>query len=151
MQMVRRTFGLTLLVVSVLGLGVMSSAAAEEPKVDVVAEVVHASDTGSTVDPPTLEPMRDAFNKSGIHYKSFRRLSREKLTLRKGQSAELHLPNNVTASLTLKSVEHDAAKVQVAVPPVDTTYTLGREGSVFIQAGTHNGGMLILVLSPVPH
>lgn len=148
--MTRRTSLRTGLIAAVCLLTATVSAWAANEKVDVVVEVVHASDSGSTVDPP-LKGMKDAFTKAGFNYKSYRRLSREKRTLVKSQASVVSLPNNQKATVTLMSVANNSAQVQVGVGPLKTTYTLGREGSLFIQAGPHNGGMLVLVLSPADH
>ena len=143
----RGTAGAVLLGLSLFG---ATAGLAEEPKVEVIAAEVHASDEGTTVDPP-LVAMKDAFHQAGLNYHSFRQLSRQRLTLRKGTAAELKLANGQSASLSLKDVKGGTAHIDVSLPPVKTTYALGREGSVFIQAGPHSGGMLILVLSPVQH
>jgi hypothetical protein len=113
----------------------------------LVVEVVHASNDPSGVD-PGLERMRDQFAKSGITYKSYRRVSRDQLQLVAGKPAEVKLPNAKVATLTLVSAKGAAAQVSVSLPPLQTVYTLGREGSVYLQAGPHSGGVLILVLTP---
>jgi len=111
------------------------------------AEVVHASNDASGVD-PGLEKMREQFAKSGITYKSYRRISREQLQLSAGKPSEVRLPNSKTATLTLLSVKGSQSQVSVSLPPLQTTYTLGQEGSVYMQAGPHANGVLILVLTP---
>lgn len=142
----RHGLGLTV----VLALGLFSAGptyAADEHKAELLVEVVHASDSGSSVDPP-LVAMKDAFTKSGFMYKSYHRLSREKVTLRKGQPHEIRLPNERLAKLTFEGMKAGSAQIKAEVKPIQTTYTLGKAGSVFLQAGAHSGGMLILVLSP---
>jgi hypothetical protein len=138
--------GVTAVVVG-LTLGPLA-AHADEAKVDVVVEEVHASNTGNTVDPP-LVSMKDSFSKAGLNFTSFRRLSRQRMTLTQGAVKELRLANGHEAKLRLTDVKSREAHIMVSLPPVETSYKLGREGSVFIQAGPHSGGMLILVLSPV--
>ena len=118
-----------------------------QSRVPLLAEVVQASNEGTGVD-PGLEKMRDQFAKSGITYKSYRRLSHEQLQLAMGKPAEVRLPNTKTATLTLLSVKGSLSQVSVSLPPLQTTYTLGREGSVYLQAGPHASGVLILVLTP---
>jgi len=115
--------------------------------VALLAEVVQATNDASGVD-PGLERMREQFAKSGITYKSYRRLSHEQLQLAAGKPAEVRLPNAKTATLTLLSVKGSQSQVSVSLPPLQTTYTLGREGSVYLQAGPHANGVLILVLTP---
>jgi len=118
-----------------------------ESHISLVAEVVQASNDAGGVD-PGLEKMREEFSKSGITYKSYRRLSKDQLQLVLGKAAEVKLPNSKSASLTLLSVKGSQSQVSVSLPPLHTTYTLGREGSVYLQAGPHANGVLILVLTP---
>lgn len=131
----------TLLAAAILALPAFAAA-----PVPLVVEVVQASNDSTGVD-AGLERMRDQFAKSGITYKSYRRLSQESLQLSVGKPAEVKLPNARTATLTLVSVKGTEAQVSVSVPPLKTLYTLGREGSVYLQAGPHAGGVLI-VLTP---
>ncbi len=118
-----------------------------ESRIAVLAEVIHASNEAAGVD-PGLEKMREQFAKSGISYKSYRRVSHEQLQLAQGKPVEVRLPNGKNATLTLLSVKGSQSQVSVSVPPLQTTYTLGREGSVYLQAGPHASGVLILVLTP---
>lgn len=118
-----------------------------ENRVALSADVVQASNEGAGVD-AGLERMREQFAKSGIVYKSYRRLSHEQLQLAQGKAVEVRLPNTKTATLTLLSLRGSQSEVSVSVPPLQTTYTLGREGSVYLQAGPHANGVLILVLTP---
>lgn len=118
-----------------------------DSRVALVADVVQASNEETGVD-AGLEKMREQFAKSGIIYKSYRRLSEVSLQLLLGKPAEVRLPNGKAATLTLLSVKGSQSQVSVSLPPLHTTYTLGREGSVYLQAGPHAGGVLILVLTP---
>jgi hypothetical protein len=120
---------------------------AAESRVSLLAEVVQASNEGAGVD-AGLEKMREQFAKSGIVYKSYRRLSHEQLQLVPGKPVDVRLPNAKTATLTLLSLKGSQSQVSVALPPLQTTYTLGKEGSVYLQAGPHANGVLILVLTP---
>ncbi|HXX31158.1 MAG TPA: hypothetical protein VEJ89_10620 [Myxococcaceae bacterium] len=126
---------------------VLALPAAAEPAVAVVVEVVQASNDGGGVD-AGLERMREQFAKSGISYKSYRRISREQFLLALSKPAEVKLPNGKTGTLTLVAVKGASAQVSVSLPPLQTVATLGREGSVYLQAGPHAGGVLILVLTP---
>ena len=138
-------------IAAVVTLLVAGAALAQGQKVDVRVEVVHATDKGNAIEPPSLKHMQEAFSQSGFNYKSYRRLSEEQLSLEAGQPKKVALPNGRTATLSLVGVKDNVAQVHVALPPLETTYTLGRENSVFIQGGPHNGGMLVLVLSPAKH
>jgi len=121
---------------------------AAEPKVRVTAEVILASNQGNTIDPPGLVRMKNQFSQKGFAFSSYRRLSSEKLVLvRKG--VEIKLPNLRTATLRLEDMKGGTATVKVEISGLaSTTLTLGREGSLFQHAGDHEGGQLILVLSP---
>ena len=52
-----------------------------------------------------------------------------------------------TATLTLQPGEHPRPHVAVSVPPLQTTVELGTEASAFLQAGPHDNGQLVLVLT----
>jgi hypothetical protein len=121
--------------------------ATADNRVALSADVVQASNDAAGVD-AGLEKMREQFAKSGIVYKSFRRLSHEQLQLAQGKAVEVRLPNTKTATLILVSLKGSESEVSVSLPPLKTTYTLGREGSVYMQAGPHANGVLILVLTP---
>ena len=121
---------------------------AAEPKVRVNAEVILASNNGNTVDPPTLARMKNQFSQKGFAFTSYGRLSSEKLSL-KHEPVELKLPNQRTATLRLDAMKGGVATVRVDISNLSsTTLTMGREGSLFQHAGDHDGGQLILVLSP---
>lgn len=123
-------------------------ALAAEPKVRISAEVILASNNGNTVDPPVLAGMRNQFSRSGFAFTSYRRLSSEKLSLKR-EPVELKLPNQRTATLRLDGMKAGVATVRVDISNLSsTTLTMGREGSLFQHAGDHDGGQLILVLSP---
>ncbi len=135
---------------SVLALLASTAASAAEPKVRVTAEVILASNKGNTIDPPTLSKMKAQFSQKGFAFTSYRRLSTEKLTLRH-KPVELKLPNQRTATLRLDEMKGGTAAVKVEISELSsTTLTMGREGSLFQHAGEHDGGQLILVLSPDP-
>jgi len=139
----------------VLGLGALllsllpsRAALADEPKVEVDTEIVLASNEGEGVEPASLAPMKDKFLKEGFAFTSFKQLKEQKLVLVRNRPADVKLPNNTVATLKLEDVVSGAAKVHVRLAPIDTTYTVGREGSVFIDGGHHQKGTLIFVLSP---
>lgn len=133
---------------AILGSLLLASGAVAQPAaVSLVVEVVQASNEGTGVD-AGLERMREQFAKSGITYRSYHRLSRDQLKLAQGKPSEVKLPNGKTGTLTLVSVKGSTAQVSVSLPPLQTVATLGHEGSVYLQAGPHAGGVLILVLTP---
>jgi hypothetical protein len=126
---------------------VLSAQAFAEPKVEVMADVVHASNQGAT--DSALFNMKAMFSAEGFGFTSYRRLSSAKLAIQKHKAADIHLPNGQTASVKLDELKDGKAHLRVSVPPGETVYTLGREGSVFVDAGPYKGGSLILVLSPI--
>jgi hypothetical protein len=123
-------------------------APAAEPKVRVTAELILASDKGNSIDPPKLAKVKDQFAEKGFAFTSYRRLSSEKISLRR-KPIEMKLPNHRTASLKLDDLKDGIATVRVEISKLSsTTVALGREGSLFQHAGAYNGGQLILMLSP---
>jgi hypothetical protein len=52
-----------------------------------------------------------------------------------------------TATLTLQPGDHPRPQVAVSVPPLQTTVELGKDASAFLQAGPHENGQLVLVLT----
>ena len=126
-----------------LALGVAAVLAAAPVKVHV--QVVHASNQGAHVD-PGLEKMRQGFEKAGLRFTNYRRLSEQTVSLTTGKPTEVSLPGK-TATLTLQPGEHPRPHVAVSVPPLQTTVELGTEASAFLQAGPHENGQLVLVLT----
>lgn len=126
----------------------------DKDKVDVRAEVVLASNEGDRIDPPRLSQMKEEFARSGIAFTSWVRKSEQRVSLTRGQKQDVSLPDGRKATLGLEQIKEGSAFVRVSIPQdkqrklVDTVYQLGRQGSVFIRAGDHAGGVLILVLSP---
>ena len=128
---------------SVASFGVAAVLAAAPVKVDV--QVVHASNGPAHVD-PGLEKMRKGFEKNGLRFTTYRRLSQETLSLTPGKPADVTLPGK-TATLTLEPGEHARPRVAVSVPPLRSTVELSPDASAFLQAGPHDNGQLVLVLT----
>ena len=133
-----------------LAFGVLLSGAAraDEPKVEINTQSILASNDGQGVEPASLAAMKDKFSKEGFAFTSFKELKQQALVLAKGREVEVKLPNGQDVHLRLDDVVGGVAKIHVRLPPIDTTYTLGREGSVFIDGGHHQKGTLVFVLSP---
>ena len=74
---------------SVVSLGVAAVLAAAPVKVDV--QVVHASNGAPHVD-PGLEKMRQGFEKAGLRFTSYRRLSEQTVSLTPGKPGERGAP-----------------------------------------------------------
>lgn len=129
----------------VLALAVSCAALADEPKVVVKADVVLASVKGTTVE-PGLEGMQTALAQ-GKKYGALKRVSTQKLTLQ-SKATTVALPNGKAAELSLVTLEQDVAMIKVKVPQMaESTSKLGRDRSLYQQAGEWQGGDLWLVLS----
>ena len=129
---------------AVVALGVAAEAWADDAKVPVQADVVHAQKKPGAVD-PGLETMQAALA-AKVKYGSLKRLSAQKLIL-SIKPQPLALPNGKTAELSLQSLEQDVATVRVKLAPAESTLKLGREGSLYQHAGPWQGGDVWLVLS----
>jgi len=128
---------------SLTSFGVAALLAAAPVKVEV--QVVQASNDAAHVD-PGLEKMRQGFEKAGLRFSSYRRLSEQTLSLSPGKPADVAIPGK-TATLTLQPGDHPRPHVAVSVPPLQTTVELGAGASAFLQAGPHENGQLVLVLT----
>lgn len=146
-----KNFGRRSLLLSLLVAGLSLPAGAQEgegPEVPVKIETVQASTQGNSVE-KGLEPMARAFQLGKLPYTSFKRLSATEVKLRKGKPAMVQLPNKRTATVSLKALKEDTARMGVKVTDLtEAEVTLGREGSVYQIGGKHGDGMLVLVLSP---
>lgn len=121
---------------------------AQEPKVDVNADIVQASTQPGTVE-AALAPMQLELAKGdqGKKYTSMKRLSTQKLTLVK-KPMVLPLPNKKNAELSLVALDKGVATVKVkVVPGTEAVLKLGKQGSLFQHAGAFENGDLWLVLS----
>jgi hypothetical protein len=125
--------------------------AADPPSVQVRVEVVAVSAKGQKVDPPSLQSMRDEFQKSSMTkgFTSFTRLSESALKLVQGKPESVALAGGKTATLRLDQVKENTALVTVDVPQlVNTTLTLGRSGAIYQHVGKYADGVLFLALTP---
>lgn len=120
-------------------------ALAADPSVSVQADVVYASTQAGTVD-PSLEKIRAAMA-AKVKYLTMKKLDSKKLALTRSKVERLTLPNSKVAELTLQEVKDNVATLKLRVPPTEAVYSLGREKSLFVQGGAHDGGDLWLVLS----
>lgn len=150
----RRTGRNVIALAAVAAFAAAAPAQAEEGKVEVVSEVVLASNEGTTIDPPKLAKLRDELAKMGVTFSSFRRLSESKVTVEKSKPARVNLPDGRAATLKLLELKDGVATVNVTVPRkgsaknlVDARYQLGRS-PVTIGPIDHDKGKLILILSP---
>ncbi len=132
-----------------LALAVWPAGARAEGTVQVVVNVIHVSNQGDVVDPPALATMKQEFAKKGLQFSSYKQLSSQTVDLVAKKPVEITLPNKAKAKLTLKEIKDGTALVDLAVGPVSTGVKLGREGSLYQNAGDYQGGQLVLMLSPV--
>lgn len=120
-------------------------ALAAEPSVRVQVEIVLASTTAGTID-PTLAKMREAMD-SKVKYLAMKKLDSKKVDLPRNQPQVVALPNQKKAELTLQELKENVATLKLKLPPTEATYSLGRDKSLYLQAGAHEGGDLWLVVS----
>lgn len=121
-----------------------SFAFADETKIDVQAEVVHAQVGGKEVE-AALVPMQAKLAPK-VKYGTLKRLSTTRLSLT-SKATVLPLPNSKAAELSVESFKDGVATVRVKLAPADATYKLGKEGSLYLQGGALLGGDLWLVVS----
>ena len=127
-----------------LALVLSTVALAQDAKVTVKAEVVQAQVKAGTIE-PGLQEMQTALAQ-GKKYGSLKRISTQKVTVQ-AKTAVVPLPNGTSAELSLVTLEQGVATIKVKVPKGETTSKLGRDGSLYQQAGEWQGGDLWLVLS----
>lgn len=122
-------------------------ALAQDAKVAVTADVVHATTQGGTIE-AGLQPMQAALGRgeAGKKYQGLKRLSTQKVTLEKKPQV-LVLPNGKNAELTLIGLDKGVSTVKVKVAPSEAVLKLGHEGSLYQHAGAFQNGDLWLVLS----
>ncbi len=130
-----------LLTAALLSLPVLAA----EPVVPVQADVVFASTAPGAVD-PSLEKIRDAMA-AKVKYLTMKKLDFKKLELLQDKVQTIPLPNQRFAELTLQHLKDNVATLKLKLGPTEAVYSLGRDKSLFLQAGPHNGGDLWLVLS----
>jgi hypothetical protein len=131
---------------AVLALVVSSVALAEDAKVTVQAEVIHAQVKAGTIE-PSLQQMQAALAK-GKKYGALKRISTQKLTLQTQPPTVVPLPNGKSAEMSLVTLQQGVATIKLKViSQGEATLKLGRDGSLYQQAGEWEGGDLWLVLS----
>ena len=81
-----------------------------------------------------------------MKYQTLKKLSTKTLMLT-AKPQSLELPNKKVAEVSLTLLKQDVATVRLKLAPTDTTYTLARDKSLYVQAGEHSGADLWLVLS----
>ncbi len=118
---------------------------AAEPAVPVQADVVFASTAPGAVE-PSLTRMRDQMAPTK-KYLTMRRLDSKRLELLQAKMQALPLPGGKQAELTLQSLKDNVATVKVKTPSVEAVHTVAREKSLYVPAGTDDGGDVWLVVS----
>jgi hypothetical protein len=133
---------------TVAALALPRAALAEGAKIEVMVEVVLASNNGTKVEPPALEEVKKTFAAKNIKYSSWEVLSQRRLSLEPKKAVEVPLPNGKKAQFSLESVKDDVATLKVTVAPTTLTLNLGREGNLYVDGGQHQGGQLFVMISP---
>lgn len=121
------------------------AAFAAEPTVPVQADVVFASTAPGAVE-PSLTKMRDQMAPTK-KYLTMKRLDSKRLELLQAKMQAMPLPGGKQAELTLQSLKDNVATVKVKTPSVEAVHTVAREKSLYVPAGTDNGGDVWLVVS----
>lgn len=121
------------------------TAFAADPMVPVQAEVVFASTNPGTVE-PALTRMRDQMAPTK-KYLTLKKLDSRRLELTQAKLQAMPLPGGKQAELTLQALKDNVATVKVKTPSVEAVHTLAKEKSLYVPAGTDNGGDLWLVVS----
>jgi hypothetical protein len=135
-------------------LAIPAVALAEEPKVEVMADVILASNKDTTIEPPELAKMKKKFESVGFAFSGYRRLSSQKLSVVKAPPTTLELPNQRKVSLKLQEMKEGTATLNLEIADsgkatvAKMNLSLGKEGSVFQHVGAFEGGQLLLVLTP---
>lgn len=124
-------------------------ARAAEPQVEVNAEVIHLSNEGNEIVPPSLSEMKKKFDEKGLVFSSYRQLTTSKLVLELNKAQQVKLPTAKSVPVKLVELKDGAAKIAVEVKGTTTTLSLGREGSANWNVGGYKGGQLVLVISPI--
>jgi hypothetical protein len=143
-----RRFHLLAVAVAALALA-PGMARADEAKVEVNVDVVHLSNQGNEIVPPSLSEMKKKFDEQGLVFSSYRQLSSSKLVLELNKAQRVKLPNAKTVPVKLVELKEGVAKIAVEVKGTTTMLSLGREGSANWNVGGHKGGQLVLVISPI--
>ena len=138
---------LTLLPLLVL-LGAVSSEAANTVSVEVGS--VYASNEGSSMD-TALGTIRGKLQ-SMFNYTSYRMLDRKRRSLAVGETGEFELPGRRTMRATPLSTEGSKVRLSIQISDgpknlLTTTLGLSRGGMVLVGGPSHQGGVLILIIS----
>ncbi len=129
---------------ALVALVVSTAAFAQDAKVAVKADVILCQLKEGTVE-AGLEAMQTKLAQ-GKKYGTLKRLSSQKLQLQAAPTP-VALPNGKSADVSLINVEKDVAMIKVKTVQSEATLKLGRDGSLYQQAGEWQGGDLWLVLS----
>lgn len=121
------------------------AAVAAEPAVPVQADVVFASTAPGAVE-PSLTKMRDQMAPTK-KYLTMKRLDSKRLELLQAKMQAMPLPGGKQAELTLQALKDNVATVKVKTPSVEAVHTVAKEKSLYVPAGTDNGGDVWLVVS----
>ncbi|MCL2177944.1 MAG: hypothetical protein FWC28_06905 [Proteobacteria bacterium] len=104
---------------------------------------------GDKLEAEDLRPMQKALA-CRRHYDWFKRFSKKRATIdAKGETIEL--PGGAKATLRLKQLKDDVATLVVSLPNTETTYQLGRTGTLYLQAGKHEETEVWVVIAPARH
>jgi hypothetical protein len=127
---------------------VLASPDANTNGVEVVVQVLQASTQGGAPsDRSSLMWMKQQLGNQGLRYKTLRRITEHHLILQPGNAVELRLPNGRTEVLQLEGVSTSGAQVRIGPRNRDVVYTINDENPVFLDAGPHEHGRILLFVS----
>jgi len=104
---------------------------------------------GDKLEAEDLQPMQKALARRR-HYGWFKRFSKKRATVG-AQGEAIELPGGAQATVRLKELKDDIATLVVSLPSTETTYQLGRTGTLYLQAGKHEETEVWVVISPAKH
>ena len=142
------TFALQILTTAaVCGVGVSAFAQSAQAQ-DVTLEVrsIHATKDGQGVD-PALNDIKSKLERGFGGYTGFKLLSTREVTLSKGASKSVTLPNKVNMTLNFNGFAGNLANIGMQVSDKVNSKVRLSKGSTFFQAGMrHAKGILVIAI-----
>jgi hypothetical protein len=132
------------LLVAFVAIAIPSGARAQESaKIEVLVASVATS--GNQIDGP-LRQMAADFKRNGLAFTSYRLVSRTSLALRPGASGAVPLPEGRAQITYVRRDPDGKLRVKVSAPGTSSELSMSPGGEAYIDAGSHGGGKLFLVV-----
>jgi len=145
MKVGRGTLGL-------LGAAICLSAAPALAQVSVEVQIIAASNKPGPG--PSAIPHLERDLQKAMKYSSYRLIEKRMVAAAYGQTSSLTLPNKALFKLTPLALEAATKmlrmRVQNTLPHynLDTEYSIKTGGTIFVDAGPFEGGMIVIALTP---